>query len=383
MQDGKKRPSQDERESMLTFHSLELPSLERFLQRHKADFMLRAASDLDILLRQILQKAFEFVPSESGSILLDDPTKKSAVRENNHLFFVAAFGPVGRELLGKQISGKLGIAGHVYQSGNPYISRDVTKDPMFFRQFDQTMGYNTRSIVCVPVFIEKDVCGVIELINRLNGEPFSEHDLNLLQIFAGYTSVTLQNALDARRGRELAKKDDLTGLYNDRWFHVHLTETLTAADLSGSECVLIFLDLDHFKSINDTYGHLTGSQVLREMGTLLTQAVDRSDATIARYGGDEFVIVMSNASLREGVDAAERIRKAVEGGKFVTREYGFGLKPLNLENILTASVGVAHHKPVNNPKGNLKKDDLLRRADAAMYQAKALGKNRVVVSQER
>ncbi|HEY2932740.1 MAG TPA: sensor domain-containing diguanylate cyclase [Acidobacteriota bacterium] len=368
---------------MLTFHSLELPSLERFLQRHKADFMLRAASDLDILLRQILQKAFEFVPSESGSILLDDPTKKSAVRENNHLFFVAAFGPVGRELLGKQISGKLGIAGHVYQSGNPYISRDVTKDPMFFRQFDQTMGYNTRSIVCVPVFIEKDVCGVIELINRLNGEPFSEHDLNLLQIFAGYTSVTLQNALDARRGRELAKKDDLTGLYNDRWFHVHLTETLTAADLSGSECVLIFLDLDHFKSINDTYGHLTGSQVLREMGTLLTQAVDRSDATIARYGGDEFVIVMSNASLREGVDAAERIRKAVEGGKFVTREYGFGLKPLNLENILTASVGVAHHKPVNNPKGNLKKDDLLRRADAAMYQAKALGKNRVVVSQER
>jgi len=368
--------------SALTFHSLELSSLERFLQRHRADFMLRGASDLDILLRQILEKAFEFVPSESGSILLDDPTRKTATRENNYLFFVAAFGPISREILGRRISGKLGIAGHVYQTGAPYISPDVTSDPIFFGQFDQAMGYNTRSIVCVPVYIEKNVCGVIELINRLNGQPFSQRDLDLLQIFAGYTSVTLQNALDARRARELAKKDDLTGLYNDRWFHVHLTETLRAADQSGSECVLIFLDLDHFKSINDTYGHLTGSQVLREMGMLLPQAVN-GEATIARYGGDEFVIVLANTSLEKGADTAESIRKAVEQATFVTREYGFGLKALNLKNILSASVGVAHYKPIDHPAGaHQRKDDLLRRADTAMYEAKASGKNRVVVSRE-
>src|SRR5213592_3500233 len=251
---------------MIQFHSLDTPRLERFLERHKSGLPFKTDIDLDLVLRQILQKANEFVPSESGSILLDDPFRKMASRRENELVFIATFGEAGRDLVGHRLSAKQGIAGQVYQTGTPRLSADVKGDVFFYPEIDQKLGHKTHSVVCVPIYIGKHVCGVLELINRLDGKAFTDRDKTLLEIFAGYTSFTLQNALDAKRAHELAKKDDLTGLYNDRWFHVRLTETLTNAQKSGKEAVLLFMDLDRFKFVNDCHGHLAGSQVLREVG---------------------------------------------------------------------------------------------------------------------
>lgn len=282
---------------MIQFHSLETPQLERFLERHKAGLSLKNDVDLDLVLRQILQKAFEFVPSESGSILLDDPFRKVASRKDNELVFIATFGDSSRDLVGHRLSAMHGIVGRVYQTGNPYLSADVEKDPTFYGTIDEKLGHKTHSIVAVPIYIGKHVCGVLELINRLEGKSFTRRDMTLLEIFAGYTSFTLQNALDAKRAHELAKKDDLTGLYNDRWFHVRLTETLTEARKSGNEAVLLFMDLDRFKFVNDCHGHLAGSQVLREVGFLLKRIIQRGDATVARYGGDEFVMILPDINI--------------------------------------------------------------------------------------
>ena len=111
---------------MIQFHSLEIPQLERFLERHKAGLTLRSEVDLDLVLRQILQKAFEFVPSESGSILLDDPFRKVASRKDNDLVFIATFGQASRNLIGQRLSAKHGIVGRVYQTGTPYLSTKPT-----------------------------------------------------------------------------------------------------------------------------------------------------------------------------------------------------------------------------------------------------------------
>src|SRR5205823_12784229 len=165
-----------------------------------------------------------------------------------------------------------------------------------------------------------------------------EKDKTLLEIFAGYTSFMLQNALDARRAHELAKKDDLTGLYNDRWFNVRLTETLTVARQSGKEAVLIFMDLDRFKVINDCHGHLAGSQVLREVGFLLKRIVQLGDATVARYGGDEFVMILPETTLDDGLVVSEEIRRAIKETTFLDREWGFSMPPLHLSGILSASI---------------------------------------------
>src|SRR6185436_9976728 len=180
----------------------------------------------------------------------------------------------------------------------------------------------------------------------------------------------LQNALEAKRAHELAKKDDLTGLYNDRWFHVRLTETLAESRRSGKEAVLLFMDLDRFKWVNDCHGHLAGSQVLREVGFLLKRIVQHGDATVARYGGDEFVMILPETSLEQGLAVCEEIRRTIEATSFLDREWGFAMPPVHLRGVLSASIGIARHIPdrESTRELDLEKNDLLRRADAAMYQ---------------
>jgi diguanylate cyclase (GGDEF)-like protein len=366
---------------MIQFHSLEIPQLERFLERHKSGLPFRGDFDLDLVLRQILQKANEFVPSESGSILLDDPFRKVASRHENELVFIATFGEAGRDLVGHRLSAQFGIAGQVYQSGTPRLSADVQGDVFFYPEIDARIGHKTHSVVCVPIYIGKHVCGVLELINRLDGRVFTERDKTLLEIFAGYTSFTLQNALDARRAHELAKKDDLTGLFNDRWFNVRLTELVAESRQSGKEAVLIFMDLDQFKVINDCHGHLAGSQVLREVGFLLKRIIQIETATVARYGGDEFVMILPEMKVDSGIAIAEEIRAAIASTTFLDRPWALNNPPLHLQGILSASIGIAQHVPTDSSMSvEHEKAELLRRADAAMYRAKSLGKNKVVVS---
>jgi len=367
---------------MIQFHSLEIPQLERFLERQKAGLSLKSDIDLDLVLRQILQKANEFVPSESGSILLDDPFRKVPSRRENELVFIATFGDASRDLIGQRLAAKNGIVGQVYQTGMPHLSADVLEDDFFYAEIDEKLNHTTQSVVCVPIYLGKHVCGVLELINKSDGKPFTERDKTLLEIFAGYTSFMLQNALDAKRAHELAKRDDLTGLFNDRWFHVRLSEALAGARESGKEAVLIFMDLDRFKVINDCHGHLAGSQVLREVGFILKRIVRTPDATVARYGGDEFVMILPDTTLEEGMAVCEEIRHAIATTTFLEREWGFSMPPLHLAGILSASIGMAQHIPDTKSETPLEhdKNDLLRRADAAMYRAKSAGKNQVIVS---
>ncbi len=366
----------------MQFHSLETSQLERFLERQKSGLSLRTDIDLDLVLRQILQKANEFVPSESGSILLDDPFRKVAARRENELVFIASFGDASRNLIGQRLSAKYGIVGQVYQTGTPYLSTDVKQDNFFYAEIDEQIGHITHSVVCVPIYIGKHVCGVLELINRLEGKAFTERDKILLEIFAGYTSFTLQNALDAKRAHELAKKDDLTGLYNDRWFHVRLTEALVEARQNGKPAVLMFMDLDRFKVINDCHGHLAGSQVLREVGFLLKRIVQGESSTVARYGGDEFVIILPGARQEDAAAMCEEIRSTIAENVFLEREWGFSMPPLRLRGILSVSIGMAQFVPhaATQLSVDQEKNELLRRADAAMYRAKSLGGNRVVAN---
>jgi diguanylate cyclase (GGDEF)-like protein len=124
--------------------------------------------------------------------------------------------------------------------------------------------------------------------------------------------------------------------------------------------------------------------VLREVGFLLKRTIQRGDATVARYGGDEFVMILPETTLEEGLKLCEEIRGAIERTTFLEREWGFSMPPLRLRGILSASIGVARYLPDRNSEISfeLEKSELLRRADIAMYHAKSLGKNQVVVWDE-
>ncbi len=138
---------------MIEFHSLENLQLEPFLERHKSGLSLVDGVDLDHVLREILKKAYEFVPSESGSILLDDPFRKMATRAENELVFIAAFGDASENLIGHRLSAKNGIVGQVYQTSTPYLSPDVEQDAHFYPQIDEQLGHKSHSIVAVPIYI--------------------------------------------------------------------------------------------------------------------------------------------------------------------------------------------------------------------------------------
>lgn len=367
---------------MSSVYTLENRRLENFLERHKAYYSYSSEIEIDRFLREILQKANEFVPSAAGSILLDDPlTKNTDDRLDNELVFIATFGAEGERRLGQRIDSRVSIAGHVYATGVAYMTDDVVDDPFFYPTFEEGGQFQVKSTLCVPIRIEASVCGVLELVNRVGPGGFREKDRRLLEIFADYASISIQNLLDARRAHEAAKRDGLTGLFNERYLHHRLAQELSRISRDGGDLCVVFLDLDNLKRVNDSHGHLAGSQVLREIGYVLKRAVTDERATLTRYGGDEFVLIFPGHTIQQGMALAETIRAGIRGSTFLSRPYGFNNPALNLQG-LTASLGVSsiRYNATAASSVEQQKDELLRAADSALYEAKELGKDRCVAA---
>jgi diguanylate cyclase (GGDEF)-like protein len=365
--------------------TLDPSEISRFLVRQRKDWGIgQLELRLDQFLSEILEKANEFVPSESGSLLLDDPRAKGRSDAINTLTFIACFGPNAPRLLGRQIPLDNGVAGRVYTTAQPYISQNVSKDERFYDAMDRHADDKTRSIIAVPVTVGDSIFGVLELLNRRDHGFYSAGDLLLLETFAGYISSSIQNALDAIRAREAARRDDLTRLYNDRYLHHRLTEELPRSERDALDLSLLFLDLDHFKAVNDRYGHLVGSRTLKEVGYLI-QSWNPPGAVPARYGGDEFVIILPGYDAAKAMVVAERLRELVEETVFCVvpaneRAPAEGAEFEPLDGPLTCSVGVASLNEHVAPQGTVlrRQNALIRLADKAMYEAKRLGRNLVI-----
>lgn len=362
--------------------SLGVDELKPFLDRRRYSAFVTPRIQVDAFLRDILTKANEFVSSEAGSILMDRALERGETPADTRLYFLAAFGSCSKELLGKSLRADQGVVGHVYRTGQPYLMIDPNSDPNFFAKFDEDSKFETQNILAVPIRIERTVCGVLELLNRAEGRKFTRKDLKLLQIFASYTSVSIENLLDAQRANEMARRDDLTGLYNDRFFHHRLTEELVRADVTGSGLALLFLDLDNFKDVNDTHGHLAGSQVLKEFGYLLSTTVRAEGAILARYGGDEFVVILPEHDTARAVETAEAISSGLRKTAFLRGSFSWAEGPIYWKRPLTCSIGVAAYPHHVSREGttDLKKNLMLRAADQAMYRAKDEGKDKVAVA---
>ena len=366
---------------MTEYRCLEPQDLEEFLERRRAIPSFALDMSLATNLTAVLRKANEFVPSAAGSILLDNPHDKRPCREDNLLTFIAAFGEQAESLLGRGIAAGSGIAGHVYLSGESHMASDASDDTLFNSAFDQESGYRTQSLVAIPVRIEKEVCGVLELVNRHDADHFSQRDLNLLEIFADYISISIQNVLDGRHAQEIAKRDNLTGLFNDRYLHIALSKAIARCRREKQDLSLLFLDLDFFKRVNDTHGHLAGSQVLREVGVLLRRVSPQESSISARYGGDEFVVALPGHTLEAGIEVAEELRTEIVTTTFCSEPGEIQPDPIFL-NGLTCSVGVASLERHLESDISVEecKSTLLRLSDAAMYVAKETGRNRTATA---
>jgi diguanylate cyclase (GGDEF)-like protein len=353
-----------------------------------ARFFVRARRDqdtehwdvrLDAALREILERANDFVPSESGGILLDDPRAKLAGSPAPRLTFIATFGPGSQQAIGRRIASDRGFAGRVYGGGRPAQTDHLdADDPILETAPDAPL----RSVVGVPIVVGESICGMLVLANRRSGGPYSPRDKELLRIFAAYMSSSIQNALDAIRARALARVDDLTGLANSRYFHTRLEEEIARADREGTDLAMVFLDLDRFKEVNDRFGHLAGSWTLQKVSQLLAGKAPAA-ALLARYGGDEFVVILPGANLPRATETAEALREAIADAVFFepgSEGSASGGTPLPR---ITASLGVASYRDHLAPGGTARRREstFLRLADSAMYLAKANGRNRVELAE--
>lgn len=364
---------------------IENNQLQPFLDRRRRHTDPQPEPNLNAILSHMLERANAFVPSAAGTIFLDDPAVKGGAREDNELVFVACFGERAADLLGRRLPASKGIVGRVYSTGQPHLSADPEHDRFFYRGIDQKVNYKTESVLCVPLRVEQEVVGAIQLLNRLNGSNYDLRDLGLLEIFAQTISASFVNAVDAQRAVELAKRDDLSGLYNDRYFHYRLHEVVRESAEQGTDCGLLFLDLDNFKGINDTYGHLVGSGVLREVGFIMSRVLPK-ESVAARYGGDEFVAIFPGTDRATVIAAAEALRKEIEAFVFLKSANPYdpeSYPALNITGEITCSVGVATlvHDVLPDVEGSnaaLLKTVLLECSDRRMYMAKERGKNRVI-----
>jgi diguanylate cyclase (GGDEF)-like protein len=351
-----------------------------------ARFFVRARRDrdtehwdvrLDATLREILERANDFVPSEVGGILLDDPRAKLAGSPAPRLTFIAAFGPDVEHVVGKRIPSDRGFAGRIYSSGRPGQSDALKSDD----PLAELAPYSpTHSLLGVPIVVGESICGVLQLANRRSGGPYAPRDKELLRIFAAYMSSSIQNALDAIRARALARVDDLTGLANSRYFHTRLEEEIARADREGTELSMLFIDLDRFKTVNDRFGHLAGSWTLQKVAQLLAERAPPG-AVVGRYGGDEFVVILPGANVARATQTGEDLRRAIAAATFFNPEAEDESGPSSLPRI-SASIGVAAYRDHLAPGGTQRRREstFLRLADSAMYRAKANGRNRVEVA---
>lgn len=254
-----------------------------------------------------------------------------------------------------------GLVGWVADNGEVLHLGNAQKDPRFVRSGDQ--GFQVLSIIAVPMWSAGSVIGVLSA-SAHQANVFSAEHVDLVRLLANCAVPPIETA----RLRELALTDEQTQAYNRRYERPRLEEEMERARRYGEALSVLMLDLDHFKNVNDQYGHAVGDQVLEEFANRVRGATRRHDVFI-RHGGEEFFLIMPNTDSEMATGVAERVLAQTRNDPFDVE----GAPPI----AQTVSGGVATWDGQENS------ESLKIRADAALYEAKNQGRNRVCVAQIR
>ena len=314
---------------------------------------LTAELDGARLIDTILKKVSVLLPAENWSLLLLDEATDELYFELSVDLDPAVMKDI-RLRLGE------GIAGRVALEQRPIVVTDVRQSAHFFDQVDQRTGFTTKSIMCVPLIFGGRTLGVIEVVNPRH---LGASAMSLLTLIADYAAIAVENTRRYQQIQTLAIRDSLTGLYNTRYLYQSLETLIAASAAVRAPFSLIFLDVDDFKRVVDTHGHLNGSQALQEVAELIRYCVTEPAFGVS-YGGDEFVVVLPDYDKCQALHKAEEMRDQLSRTIFLANQ--------GLQVHIQASFGVATY-----PDDATDRTGLLALADQAMFRVKRRGKNAV------
>ncbi len=314
----------------------------------------------DELYNAILETSVRLAEAEKGSLLL-------AEHDSSLLTIKAARGINKKLFDAVKVKPGEGIAGKVFTEGTPVLVDDIEK--IHDIKSSRKHKYKTGSFLSVPLKIGDRTIGVLNIADKITGGIFSEEDMYLIRSFASYATIALERSNYynlAEHLRELSITDSLTGLFNRRYFEERFIEELHRSERHNLSFSLAMIDIDDFKLFNDTEGHLSGDEILRAISFIAKETLRVSDV-IARFGGEEFAVIMPQTNKEEAFLVTERIRQAV-------RE----LIPKNWKKYpkeaITVSIGISSF-----PEDGVNRKELIRSADRALYRSKIEGKDRTTV----
>lgn len=306
--------------------------------------------DFQQLQNMILEIVAKVMRAEKGSLMLLDDAEKT-------LTIGVAFGLADDVTKETKIGIGEPVAGWVLETGEPLFVEDVESDHAFLAIKKGSVMRGT--MMSVPLKAKDKLQGVIN-VSRSQPRSFSQKDFELFKNLANQAAIAIENA----RLYRYAVTDEMTRVYNHRYFQQRLDEELQRADRYESQVSLIMLDVDHFKKFNDTYGHPEGDRVLKAVAKLIEKSVREIDI-VARYGGEEFTVICPEKTGEGALVPANRIRTAIESYDF----------RINGEPVpIRVSLGTASY-----PDQARSKPELVMFADTALYYSKEAGRNRATL----
>ena len=279
----------------------DLVHLSFFVEIGKA---IVSSHSLTEILNRIMEQIGKIFSPLNWSLFLKD-------HKTGELVFKVVVGEASEKLKGMRISGKEGITGWIASTGQAVIIEDVEKDKRFNKDIDRMTGFTTKSIIGVPLKSGDRVLGVIELINKLNGDAFTPFELTVLSTIADFAAIAIEKAYYVQAIKRISRQDHLTGCLNRRSMDLVLQREMERHRRSGTPFSVLLLDINGFKQINDSKGHQYGDEVLQCCAQILQEHVRQVDY-VARYGGDEFAVIMPETGRESAAMVRQRILTYIE-----------------------------------------------------------------------
>lgn len=306
----------------------------------------------------------------SGKAIVDYDMAAFILKENGENLKIAeAKGYKAAELKDKLFKPDESIVGWVIKNGKPLTFSDFQNRNRNISVFPG-QSLSVRSLLCLPLPAKDDTIGAL-LIASKKENFFSPYETKIFEMIAAHAAVQIANAMMYQQMEKMATTDGLTGLFNHRYFQERLASEINRSERYQEKLSLILVDIDHFKKVNDTYGHPAGDKILKGVANILSSSIRTVDVA-ARYGGEEFAVILVNTDGRGAKETAERIRKTMENGKFDLSGNIIGI---------TGSMGIAVF-PDDTGLDDGSQRLLISRTDSALYLAKKEGRNRSYLFKE-